>query len=115
MWRSDEVSFDLLADATDDPVVSVIIKTPAGVLLLMAEPRLEGGTLFLGGVHMHGQDIGPNALGPANLRRLAQIVMERLDCDEIIIEGAPRTTGAGKGRRPRQRRFARGSHAEGQP
>jgi hypothetical protein len=43
---------------------------------------------------------GPNTLGWSALRELAQSVMELLDVDELRIEGAARTSGAGPGRRP---------------
>jgi hypothetical protein len=107
MWQAADVEFDLIDGATDHPVLSDLIKTPLGTLELMAEPILSKRRLMLRGLHVQGVDLRPNALGPANLRRLAAIVMERLDCDEIVIEGAVRTTGAGKGRRPRPTRFAR--------
>jgi hypothetical protein len=46
------------------------------------------------------QGAGPNMLGWAALRDLVQQVMEMLDVDELRIEGAARTSGAGPGRRP---------------
>ena len=46
------------------------------------------------------QGAGPNTPGWTALRELAQSVMELLDVDELRIEGAARTSGAGPGRRP---------------
>ena len=46
------------------------------------------------------QGAGPNTIGWARLRDLAQSVMELLDVDELRIEGAVRASGAGPGRRP---------------
>ena len=112
MWQADDVDFDLIDGATDHPVVSVMIKTPLGTLELMAEPIFGERRLVLRGLHVQSDDLRANTLGPANLRRLAEIAMERLDCDEIVIEGAVRTTGAGKGRRPRPTRFARRPHVQ---
>jgi hypothetical protein len=46
------------------------------------------------------QGAGPNTVGWAALRELAQSVMELLDVDELRIEGSARTSGATPGRRP---------------
>src|SRR5580658_8009873 len=46
------------------------------------------------------QGAGPNTLGLVALRELARSVMEPLNVDELRIEGAARTSGAGPGRRP---------------
>lgn len=72
----------------------------------MAEPEELGRTLVLRRFHMQAQ-AGANSLGPGNLRLLADLVMERMDYDELVVEGAFRTTGANPGHRPRPRRFAR--------
>jgi hypothetical protein len=62
---------------------------------------------------LHVQGPGANAIGPGNLRSLAEVVMERLDFDALEIEGALRTTGASPGRRPRPLRFTRRPRAPG--
>src|SRR5215218_10039042 len=107
MWRPEDVSFVLLDDQTSDPVVTVEITVPGGKLLAMAEPLATGRTLILRGVHVHGEGIGANQVGIANLRVLADDSLERMDLDELVAEGADRTTGANPGRRPRSLRFAR--------
>ena len=64
------------------------------------------------------QGAGPNTLGVPGLRGLAQWVMEALDVDELRIEGATRTSGAGPGRRPAPHVFRRAGHpgtAAGRP
>jgi hypothetical protein len=108
MWSRTDVSFDIIADDTDDPVVTIRVATPAGELQIMAEvlEANDGKTLKLQGVHVHS-DAGPNAFGLSALRLIASIVMERMDYGEVIVEGAVRTTGAGPGRRPRALRFSR--------
>ena len=103
MWDATQITFDLVDDMTTDPVVTVAITTPVGVLKLMAEPERVGRTLILHGLHM--QDLVPNAIGVANLMVLADMAMERIDVDGLVIEGAIRTTGANPGRRPRVLRF----------
>jgi hypothetical protein len=105
MWDPAQVTFDLVDDMTTDPVVTVTVSMPAGVLKLMAEPERVGRTLILHGLHM--QDLVPNAVGAANLMVLVDVVMERMDVDGLIVEGGLRTTGANPGRRPRVLRFTR--------
>jgi hypothetical protein len=104
-WEPAQIAFDLVDDMTTDPVVTVTVDTPAGVLKLMAEPERVGRTLVLHGLHL--QDLSPNAIGPANLIVLAHVVMQRMDVDELVVEGGLRTTGANPGRRPRVLRFSR--------
>jgi hypothetical protein len=105
MWEPAQITFDLVDDMTTDPVVTVTVRTPAGVLKLMAEPERVGRTLVLHGLHL--QDLSPNAIGAANLIVLAHVVMQRMDIDELVVEGGLRTTGANPGRRPRVLRFSR--------
>jgi hypothetical protein len=89
---------------TSDPVVTIVVHTPGRVLRFMAEPEISGTTLILRGFHV--QDAWANAVGAANLRVLAQAVMERLELDGLVVEGAVRTSGANPGRRPGVLRFS---------
>ena len=104
-WNEDDLAFDLVTDVTDDPVVTANVSTPDGVLTFMAEAEDQGSILLLRGLHVQGARA--NVIGPANLMVLAQVVMERMGYDELVVEGAPRTTGANPGRRPRPLRFSR--------
>jgi hypothetical protein len=106
-WQPGDVTFDIIAEETDHPVVTVSFETPAGQIQAMAELKEEGRTLYLIGLHIQGA--AANAVGVANLRILADAVMEKMDYDVIEVEGAVRTTGAGPGRRPGHLRFARRS------
>lgn len=106
-WSGDDIEIEADDLGTDDPVVTARITTPAGILDVMAEPSQKGRCLVLERLHMHGVDIGPRQFGLANLRALAQAVMERMDLDEIVIRGAVRTSGANPRRRPGERRFTR--------
>ena len=92
-------------------VVTARITSPAGVLDVMAEPSQHGRRLVLERLHMQGVDLGPCQFGLANLRALAQAVMERMDLGEIVIRGAVRTSGANPGRRPDERWFTRKAEA----
>jgi hypothetical protein len=49
----------------------------------------------------HVSGAGPNTMGPAALQRPMRWAKERLDVDELRIEGAARTSGANPGRFPR--------------
>lgn len=105
MWDPAQITFDLVDDVTADPVVTVAVTTPAGVMKFIAEPERVGRTLILHGLHV--QDLTPNAVGMANLMVLAGVVMEGMDVDGLVIEGGLRTTGVNPGRRPRVFRFSR--------
>jgi hypothetical protein len=107
MWRTEDVSFVLIDDQTSDPVVTVEITVPGGRLSAMAEPTVVEGTLILRAFHMHGEGIGAERVGTGNLLALAGVVLEGMGFDELVVEGADRTTGAKPGRRPRPLRFTR--------
>jgi hypothetical protein len=104
-WTAEDVSFDIVYDMTDHPVVTVRVLTPIGPLRFMAEPVMRGRTMLLKGLHV--QDLSPNAVGVANLTLIAHVVMERMDLDGPVFEGAVRSTGANPGHRPRGIRFTR--------
>lgn len=104
-WKRSEIGFEIEDDGTDDPVLSVTIITPAGRISAMASTVIMDRLLILHGLQMQG--LKANAIGASNLRMIAQALMERFDYDGTIIEGAPRTTGANPGDRPRRLRFSR--------
>ena len=106
-WKAEDLTFSFRADMSEGDIVAAVIETPVGALQVIAELEIKGGrTLILYRLHVQ-TDLKPNSVGIANLRALAQHVMDRMDCDEIVIEGAPRTTGARHGRLPGRLRFAR--------
>src|ERR1700722_11859581 len=105
-WKREQVSFEFVHDGTADQVVTVRIATPMGGNFAMAEVEISGRNLVLNGFHIHS-DAGVRQIGVSNLRMLAEHVLEELDYDELIIQGASRTTGAGPGRAPGRLRFTR--------
>jgi len=113
VWTGTDIEVILDDDLTDDPVVTAHILTPIGELLVMAEVEQHERELVLRGLHMHGVTLGPNELGWSRLRQLAHAVMERMDVDAIVIEGAVRTSGALRGHVPRTIRFSRRVSASG--
>ncbi len=104
-WGLDDIAFDIVAEDTDHPIVTVSFKTPSCEIRMMAELEERGRTLRLIDVHIQGASANP--VGIANLRMLADVVMQRMDYSVIEIEGAVRTTGTGPGRRPGRLRFTR--------
>ena len=105
LWTTQDISFDFVDDMTDDPIVTLRIFTPVGPLTFMAQPVMVGTTMLLKG--LHAQDSAANTVGPGNLMVIAHAVMEGMDLDGLVIEGAIRSTGANPGHRPRDVRFAR--------
>jgi hypothetical protein len=105
-WSPEEISFDFRYELTFGQVVTVRIQTPAGFVFAMAEVEERGRTLVLNGFHMHAE-AGHRALGMSNLHMLAQRVMEVMDYDELVVQGAARTSGARPGRIPGRLRFSR--------
>ncbi|HEX3883689.1 MAG TPA: hypothetical protein VHW66_13595 [Stellaceae bacterium] len=107
MRTAADIEIILRDDLTDHPITTVRLLTPVGEMIVIAEVSVVGRELFLAGVHIQSENLGPNTLGTARLRQLAAAVMERMGLDAITIGGAVRTTGAGRGRLPRPLRFAR--------
>jgi hypothetical protein len=96
----------VIVDEESD-VVLARIETTAGTIMVLTEVEAVGRVLILRGLHVQGEDVGVNQLSVAGIRQIIRDTMEDLDVDEIVIEGAVRTTGAGPGRRPRHLRFTR--------
>jgi hypothetical protein len=95
-------------DFTQDPVATIIVDTPAGRLLVMAEPeRAAGRSMTLHGLHVQGETVGPNDIGPANVAIVVRAFMEVMCLDELLVAGGIRTTGANPGRTPPRIRFTR--------
>lgn len=90
-WKPEEISFDFRYELTSGQVVTVRIQTPAGPVFAMAEVEERGRTLVLNGFHMHS-DAGRSAVGRENLHMLAQHVMEVMEYDELVVQGAARTS-----------------------
>lgn len=111
VWRAEDLTFDLDDDASDGQIVTVRIETPEGTLTVMAEVVVNGRSLLSRGVHVGGPVARTGSIGARNLRVAVAAFLEWMDFDELVLEGAVRTTGANPGRRPRVLRFA-GRHPD---
>jgi hypothetical protein len=105
-WVPEDITaIDLETDACEGDLATIRITTPAGVIEIMGHVDFQGRTLLVRNAHIQG--LRANAVGRANLHVIAKALLERIDCDEIRIEGEARTTGANPGHRPREIRFTR--------
>jgi hypothetical protein len=105
-WSVSDVSFEMFEDLTDDPVVTIVISTPIGEVVMIAEVETPSArVLVLRKTHIAG--LQANTLGGARIRQIARAALEKGDYDEIVVEGATRTTGANPGHVPPPYRFAR--------
>ena len=104
----EDISFRVLDEITDHPVVTIRIEAGNRVIFVMADVAEvdDGRTLILRGLHIHSED-GSHSTGRGLLRRIAHRVIEVMDYDAIIVEGSTRTTGAAPGHQPRVLRFTR--------
>lgn len=108
-WSVEDLTGGGIEDAdSDGDLLTIVVGTPVGLVHIMADVTFEnrGRRLVLKGAHMHSEG-GPKSIGIANLRVLADFILAKVNCDEAIVEGAPRTTGANPGHLPRPIRFAR--------
>ena len=90
-------------DDSEGDVVIASIWIPDGLVEVIAEGELCGKSIILKEFHVQG--LGANQLGASQLRAIGRHKLETLDYDQFIIEGGRRTTGASKGRRPKQIRI----------
>jgi hypothetical protein len=112
-WRATDISVGLDEAASEGAIATVLIRTPAGTLRVMATVRHEGRRVTLLGVHIQGEDVAVGRFGWVNLRRAGQALLEWFgNHDELVVEGAVRTSGASPGRHPRVIRFTRGLRAQ---
>jgi hypothetical protein len=106
-WNADDIRVVLLSDVSEGDIVTVEVTIGDISLRIMGEIREHDRRLAAVGAHISSTGIKPNEVGIANLRLVAQALMEVGGYDEIVVEGAIRTTGARPGHRPRAIRFAR--------
>src|SRR5690349_20401676 len=96
---------------SEGSIITAKIVTPFGSLVVMVVVERFDRELVLARVHIQSENLGPNTLGPARVRRMVIALAEKLDVEAITIGGAVRTTGASargaRGRIPSAIRLAR--------
>jgi hypothetical protein len=113
-WKLDEIHIDLDEEACEGPIATIRVEARGTVLIVMGEIVEDGERLVVTRAHVSSIGVRPNDIGLSNLRQVARMVMEQGGYDEIVVEGAFRTTGAQPGRRPRPLRFTRDSVSDAQ-
>jgi hypothetical protein len=112
MWRRSDIRFMLETNLSQGQAATMRIETPVGDLLVMGEPAQDrsGHVLDVSGVHTNapfGSPLAANAIGLANLRVIGQAFLMEFGYEQLVLEGAVRTSGRRKGTRPRPIRFTR--------
>ena len=103
MWTSADITVEI--EAAEGRTMIATVRTPAGVLQIIAEVHLASRTLWARKAHVQG--LSPGALGRAGLNAVARKFLEEADAEALVVEGAARTTGANPHRRPRSVRYPR--------
>jgi len=106
-WNAEDVEIKLIDEASEGDIATVKISVGGAALFIMGEIKKDGKQLVVTGVHVSSEGVNPNEVGLPNLRQIARVVMEIGGYDEIVVEGAVRTTGAHPGHRSRSIRFSR--------
>jgi hypothetical protein len=91
-------------DSSGQPPVAIMrIVTPAGTADRLAAVWFRGGTPHVRDAHVGG--LRPGACGHAGLNAIGRKLLEVADVEQIIIQGAARTTGCNPGWLPSLIRF----------
>lgn len=111
--KPDDITIIVDGDFSEDPIFLFEVITPVGSLQLLGEVVIGENNLVIRGAHLWGDPA--TKWGWEVLRHLGQTIAEKFDVDEIAIYGEVRSTGAGKGRRPRPFRFRRANEPYPRP
>ena len=95
---SNGMPWALLQIEIDGDTVWVELSDGRSSIQVITDVEIVGRFARLYGCHFLGD--GANRLGPRKLLSLAAWAKRELDVDELRIEGATRTSGAGPGRVP---------------
>lgn len=103
-WSKDDIRIDIY-DGEDD-VVLAIVETPAGKVNLACNvSTYSDRKLEFKNLHIHSEKVRKNKFGVKNLLNLMRAIAEFYDVDELVVEGAKRTSGANPGKIPRPIRY----------
>jgi hypothetical protein len=120
MRRRSVIRFVLESSLSEGEVATMRIMTPVGDLLVMGEPAqdVSGQVQRVSRVHTNGgagSPLAADSIGLANLQVIGQAVLAEFGYEELVLEGAVRTSGKRKGARPRAVRFTRHPEPSGWP
>jgi hypothetical protein len=112
LWRRSAIRFVLEPNLSEGQVATMRVATPAGDLLVMGEPAqdITGNALRVRAVHTNGAagtPLAAKSIGLANLLVIGQAFLVEFGYEQLILEGAVRTSGKRQGARPRAIRFTR--------
>ena len=88
---------------SEGQIATMRVSTPAGDLLVMGEPEQDitgSAALRVRGVHTNGAagtPLGANSIGLANLLLIGQAFLVEFGYEQLILEGAVRTSGKRQG------------------
>jgi len=85
--------------AKDGDAVHLAGQSSAGRIEVMANQRIEGGTLYLQKAHIEGG--APGQFGPRELKEFMREYGRQMGVSRVVVEGATRTTGTRPGHVPR--------------
>jgi hypothetical protein len=86
-WTADQLEWIGVVDTdSQGDLLTIEIGTPMGTISIMGEVDIVDRVVVIKGAHIQGEG-GPNSLGIRNLRTLARFVLERIECDEAVVEG----------------------------
>lgn len=63
MWRRDQVGLQLREDLCAGDIVTLEVRTPAGIVLIMGEPEDVDRILVVRGVHVHSEPLHQVGIG----------------------------------------------------
>lgn len=107
-----EIDYFLLDDGSDGDVATIQVEAPGATIMIMGEVEDADGGLVVEPAHIEIAPPGARVLTQSNMRVIAARILGETGYDEIVIRGAPRTTGARPGHTPREFRFARRGRPE---
>ena len=103
MWSLDQITIEI--ELADHPTALISIATPKGIIRLLVSVSMSGRVMRIDDAHVGGLEAGE--IGRAGLNAIGRKLLEEADVEEIIIQGATRTSGKYRGKRPHPIRFPR--------
>lgn len=110
--RAEEIDYALLVDGSEGDVATIEITLPGAKIMIMGEVEDVGDGLVVERAHIEIEPPDAGVLTRGSMRVIAERILEDTGYAEIVIRGAPRTTGARPGHTPPEFRFPRRNRSE---